>query len=245
MLTPDLLALMSLALVAGAVSFTSPCALPLLPGYVAFVSGLGAGDAAEARRLRPVLVGSGLFVAGFTAVFTALGATASALGLLLVQNLRTINVVSGAVVVVMGLLTTGVLRLPALERQRRVDLGRLGRGPRGAPVLGAAFAFGWTPCVGPVLASILATAAGTGTVARGTALLVAYSAGLGIPFVLVAIAVARGRAGVPWLRRHSRHIEVIGGLLLVLMGVLLMTGGWTRVMSAVLRYYARLGWPPI
>lgn len=246
MLTPDLVALLSLALVAGAVSFTSPCALPLLPGYVGYVSGLAApAEDGQPPARRPVVVGSALFVAGFTVVFTALGATASGVSLLLLQNLRAINVVSGAVVVLMGLVTAGALRVGVLDRQYRVALTRVTRGPRGAVVLGGAFAFGWTPCVGPVLASILATAASTQSVSRGALLLVAYSIGLGLPFVAVAVAVAKGRAGVSWLRRHSRRIELVGGVVMVVMGVAIMTGGWTRAMSVVLRVYARVGWPPI
>lgn len=241
----DLLALAALALVAGFVSFTSPCALPLVPGFVSYVSGLSGaastGSTAPARR--PAVTGAALFVLGFTAVFTALGATASALGLLLAQNLRTINLVSGAFVVLMGLLTAGVLRVPVLQRQLRFDLARIGRGPRSAVALGAAFAFGWTPCVGPVLAAILSTAAGAGTAARGGILLVAYSLGLGVPFLLVAAGLGGGR--LRWLARHARVVELVGGALLVAMGLALMTGGWTRVMSGLLAYYARVGWPPL
>lgn len=249
----ELFALTSLALVAGVVSFTSPCTLPLLPGFVSYVSGLkgvpgtgattGGALATDARRR--VLVGSLLFLAGFTAVFTALGATSSALGFLLVRNLPTINVVGGAVIVLMGLSTAGLLRLPFLHRQVRTDLARWRPGPGGALPLGAAFAFGWTPCVGPVLASILATAAGTGTVGRGALLLLAYSFGLGVPFLLVARGVARGRGRMQWLQRNSRRIEIAGGILLVGMGIAMMTGGWTILMSRMLGTYARLGWPPI
>ena len=249
----EFFALMSLALVAGVVSFTSPCTLPLLPGFVSYVSGMAGGSdvaavpdgalAAPARRR--VLAGSLLFLAGFAAVFTALGATSSALGFLLVRNLQTINVVGGAFVVLMGLATAGLVRVPFLQRELRSDLGRWRPGPGGALPLGAAFAFGWTPCVGPVLASILATAAGTATIGRGALLLFAYSMGLGLPFLLLARAMARGGGRWGWLRRHSRRIEVVGGVLLVGMGVAMMTGGWTVLMSRVLAFYARLGWPPI
>lgn len=249
----ELFALMSLALVAGVVSFTSPCTLPLLPGFVSYVSGLsgnpgpttaGGGPLAAPARRR-VLAGSLLFLTGFAAVFTALGATSSALGFLLVRNLQTINLVGGAFVVLMGLATTGLLRLPFLHREFRTDLRRWQPGPGGALPLGAAFAFGWTPCVGPVLASILTTAAGTATVGRGALLLLAYSLGLGLPFLLLARGMARGGGRLGWLRRHSRRIEVAGGILLVGMGVAMMTGGWTVLMSRMLAFYARLGWPPI
>lgn len=236
-------------MVAGVLSFTSPCALPLLPGYVSYVSGLsdplGGGATLPSRARRRVLAGASLFVLGFSAVFTALGASATALGLLLVQNLRVINIVGGAVIVMMGLVTAGVLRLPLLHRELRLGLSRFGRGPAGALPLGAAFAFGWTPCVGPVLASILATAAGTTTVARGAVLLLAYSLGLGVPFMLLAVGLARGRTRPGWLRRNARRIEIAGGTLLAVMGVAIMTGGWTELMSRMLATYARLGWPPV
>ena len=248
----ELFALMSLALVAGVVSFTSPCTLPLLPGFVSYVSGLsGAGTVAgssgrlDAPARRRVLAGSLLFLVGFSAVFTALGATSSAVGFLLVRNLPTINVVGGGFVVLMGLATAGLVRLPFLHRELRTDLRRWQPGPGGALPLGAAFAFGWTPCVGPVLASILATAAGTATVGRGALLLLAYSLGLGLPFLLLARGMARGGGRLGWLRRHSRRIEIAGGVLLVAMGVAMMTGGWTVLMSRMLAFYARLGWPPI
>lgn len=245
----ELFALASLALVAGVVSFTSPCTLPLLPGYVSYVSGLSsptpAGQRLPSGARRRVLLGASLFVAGFSIVFTALGATSSALGLLLAQNLRTINLVGGALIIVMGLAMTGLIKVPMLRRELRFDLGRVGRGPGGALPLGAAFAFGWTPCVGPVLASILTTAASTATVTRGALLLLAYSLGLGLPFLLLAAGLARGRDRTTWLRRHARRIEIIGGLVLVAMGIVMMTGGWTVLMSRMLAFYAQLGWPPI
>lgn len=230
-------------------SFTSPCTLPLLPGYVSYVSNLshpsdlgGVGLTMLRRRVRS---GALLFTVGFSAVFTALGATSSALGLLLVQNQRLLNVGAGAFIIVMGLAMTGLITVPLLDRQLRPDLSRVTRGPAGALPLGAAFAFGWTPCVGPVLASILATAAGTATVVEGAVLLLTYSLGLAVPFLLVAHSFARGGGGTRWLQRHSRRIEIGGGLLLVVMGVAVLTGGWTVVMSRVLAAYARLGWPPI
>ena len=250
----DLLPLAFLSLVAGVVSFTSPCALPLLPGYVSYVSNLAppvgvpaavTGGAPPAPPRDRVLAGSLLFVLGFTVVFTALGATASGLALLLAQHRATINLVGGAFIIAMGLATAGALRLPWLHRQVRMDLSRIGRGPGSALTLGAAFAFGWTPCVGPVLAAILTTAAGSGTVARGALLLLVYSLGLGIPFLLVALGVRGGRLRLNWLRRNSRRIEIFGGVLLVAMGIGIATGSWTRLMSGMLAFYAQFGWPPI
>lgn len=233
----------SLALVAGVVSFTAPCTLPLLPGYVSFVSGLDARGSTRARSR--VLAGALLFVAGFTVVFVALGLTATALGLLLAQQARVLDIVGGAVITVMGLLTAGVLRVPALQRTWRRDLSSMGTGPAGAFPLGSAFAFGWTPCIGPVLAAVLAMAASTASLTEGALMLTAYSLGLGLPFVGIAVAVSRGGGRWSWLRRNGRRIEVVGGIMLAVMGVAVMTGQWTKVMSSMLSLYSRIGWPPI
>ena len=246
----QLAALMSLAMVAGAVSFSSPCVLPLLPGYVSYVSGLALGPANDAASVRTaarrrVRVGSGLFVAGFATVFTLLGATASALGFLLRQNLRIIAMIGGSAVVLLGLAMTRLGRFAGLRREIRFDLSRAGRGPVGAFSLGAVFAFGWTPCVGPVLATVLAAAASTADPGRGIMLLLAYSFGLGLPFLFLADGVARGRNRFAWLRRHTRHVEIAGGIALVVTGALMVTGSWTVLMGRLLAFYARLGWPPI
>lgn len=236
----ELFALTSLALVAGVISFTSPCTLPLLPGYVSYVAGLD-----EHGGGRHVWLGATLFIAGFTVVFTALGASASAVGQLLGAQGVWLDRVSGGLIVVMGLLLVGVVRLPWLMREGRMDLARIGRGPAGAAPLGAAFALGWTPCIGPALASILALSAGRTTVGRGALLLFVYSVGMGLPFLAVAAGVKRGQQRLGWVRRHSRAIEVCGGVVLVVMGVLVLTGAWTVLMSGALSWYAKLGWPPI
>lgn len=244
----ELFALASLALVAGLVSFTAPCTLPLLPGYVAYISGIGpesSRNSPPGSSSRRTILGASLFVTGFTLVFVALGVTASGLGLLLAQNARLLEVLGGAFILVMGLVTAGALRIPLLQRQLRMDLSRIGTGPRSAFPLGAAFAFGWTPCVGPVLAAVLVTAAGTATMLQGATLLAAYSLGLGLPFLGLAVAVSRGRGRMVWLRRHSRSIEVAGGVMLAVMGVAVMSGLWTTAMSWMLALYARIGWPPI
>lgn len=240
---PELLALAALALIAGVVSFTSPCTVPLLPGYVSYVSGLR--DHQDAPRLRPAMLGSLLFVAGFTVVFAALGATASGLGWLLASRALLLERVAGTVIIVMGISLTGIVRIPGFARTVRVDPARVARGPAGAFPLGMAFAAGWTPCIGPVLAGILAVAATESSLTRGVALLVVYSLGLGLPFVWVAYAVARGHDRLGWLRRHGHTIQGVGGWLLVVMGVAMVTGGWTLLMSRALAWFARLGWPPI
>ncbi|GAB3685412.1 cytochrome c biogenesis protein CcdA [Saccharopolyspora sp. ID03-671] len=243
----ELFALMSLAVVAGVVSFSSPCTLPLLPGYVSYVAGLSSDEAQQRpkRDRRRTVSGALLFTLGFSAVFTALGATASALGSLLSRHARALEIAAGGLIVLMALMMIGLVRIGWLQRQLRTDLTRFGRGPAAALPLGAAFAFSWTPCVGPVLASILAAAAGTATITKGVALLVAYSAGLGAPFILLAIGIARGKGRLAWLRRNTRRIEIAGGILLAAMGIAVMTGGWTALMSGVLGLYSRLGWPPI
>lgn len=254
--------MLSLALLAGLISFTSPCTLPLLPGYVAYISGLPPGPAPRPDRAgadsagreavavavlsrRRALSAALLFILGFTTVFVSLGATSSALGFLLVRHLRTLQTAAGILIIAMGLVTAGLLKLPLLMRQRRRDLSGVRRGPAGAAALGASFAFGWTPCVGPVLASILATAATSGAAGAGAVLLAAYSLGLGLPFLLVAAGVARGQHRLGWLRRHGRHIEIAGGILLIVMGIAMLTGGWTTLMSRMLAAYARVGWPPL
>lgn len=238
----EIVALGALAFVAGVVSFTSPCTLPLLPGYVSYVSGLDDPATGSRRRLWR---GSGLFVAGFAMTFTAMGASASALGWFLASRAGVLDVVAGALIVTMGLVLVGVVRLPWLQRERRFDLGRIARGPSGAMPLGVAFALGWTPCIGPVLAAILATAATGPSVGRGALLLLLYSLGLALPFLYLAHAVSRGRGRLDWLRRHARRIEIGGGVLLVAMGIAVATGGWTVLMSRMLGWYARFGWPPI
>ena len=241
----ELVTLAALALVAGVVSFTAPCTLPLLPGYVSYVSGLE-GSAGHRNGARSgVGLGPWLFVAGFAVTFTMLGATASALGFLLASNARVVDAIAGAIVAVMGLVLLGVFRMPWLQREWRLPLHRIARGPGGALPLGVAFALGWTPCIGPVLAGILTTAATRTSVAEGAFLLFVYAFGLGLPFLWLARQVRKGRDRLGWLRRNARRLEIIGGLVLVSMGVALATGAWTVLMSRMLSWYAEFGWPPI
>ena len=231
----------ALAFVAGLISFSSPCCLPLMPGYVSYVSGVATtGPTAILVRSR-----TSLFVAGFVVTFMLMGAAASGLGSLILFHRLIFMRIAGVFVIVMGLATMRILRVPILYRERRLDLSRVQSGPAGAMPLGMAFAIGWTPCIGPVLAAILAAAATVDGAWRGAALLFVYSLGLGVPFLLLAFAVARTGKLFVWLRRHGRAIGLVGGGVLILMGVLMITGQWVRLFTPLLRVFARRGWPPV
>ncbi|MDA8392495.1 MAG: sulfite exporter TauE/SafE family protein [Actinomycetota bacterium] len=234
-----------LAVVAGILSFSSPCALPLIPSYLSYVSGLPISEL-DHRQATPLVLRSSLaFVGGFTVVFTALGASATLVGSLLLRNLPVILDVAGVFIIVLGLASAGLLRVPFLARERRFDLSRVPKGPKGAFPLGMAFAFGWTPCIGPVLATVLAVASATNTVLDGAVLLALYSLGLGLPFLALAVGFSRARTSLSWLRRHGRAIEVAGGLLLVAVGVMFVTGEWKSLFIPLQARFARLGWPPL
>lgn len=233
------------AVVAGLLSITSPCALPLIPGYVSYVSALPVTAPVDGRSRRVVLSSSLLFVAGFSFVFTALGVTASALGATLLRQLPLLTRAGGVLIIITGLAALGVLRVPWLSRERRFDLARVRPGPLGAFPLGMAFAFGWTPCVGPVLATILAMAASSGSVITGGMLLLLYSLGLGVPFLLIAVGYERLSGSVAWFRRHGRGVERAGGVLMIAVGAAFITGAWDRIFLPAQTWFARFGWPPI
>ncbi len=239
------LALPFLAVIAGFVSISSPCALPLIPGYVSYITALPAAELGSKRAKRTALRASLLFVAGFTVVFTALGAGFALIGSILLRNADTITRIAGLGIIAMGAAMIGWLRLPGFSRERRFDLRRVARGPGSAFPLGMAFGFGWTPCIGPILGTILAVAGATQTAGWGAVLLLLYSLGLGIPFVLVAVWFHRARSTLAWLRRNGRRIEVIGGTMLIAVGVLFTTGIWRSIFIPLQRTFARLGWPPI
>lgn len=235
----------ALAFVAGMLAFTSPCCLPLMPGYVSYVSGV-AHDAGGQVAVRRRVAGTALlFVLGFATVFTLLGAGASVAGTFLLRNRIVLTRLAGIFVVAMGLAAMGVLRLGFLYRERRLDLRAIRPGPTGAIPLGMAFALGWTPCIGPVLAGILTAAASVGSAVRGAMLLFTFSVGMGVPFVLLAFGYARSLRAFEWLRRHGRGVELAGGLVLVAIGVLMVTGTWIQMFSPLVRLFAELRWPPI
>lgn len=241
----DAVTLPLLAFAAGMLSFSSPCCLPLLPSYLSYVSGLPVSEIGDRDARRLTVRTALLFVAGFTLVFTLLGMGATLLGSVLFANQRVLVRAFGVVIIVLGLANLGVLRVPVLSREGRLFLGRVPRGPAWAFPLGMAFAFGWAPCIGPVLATILTTAAVTGTVAQGGALLAVYSLGLGLPFIGLALAFRRAQRSLAWLKRHGRGVERVGGALLLGVGVLFVTGRWQLFFLPLQRKFAELGWPPI
>lgn len=235
----------AIAFLAGVVSFSSPCCLPLMPGYVAYVSGV-AGSATTLSVSRARTMGASImFVAGFASVFTLLGAAATSVGSILLSHRTALSQLSGVVVVLLGLVTLGLVRVPFLFREVRFDLARVKPGPAGALPLGMAFAIGWTPCIGPVLAAILTAAASAQLPLRGAALLLTYSLGLGIPFLLLAAGTVQANRFSGWLRRHGQVVERVGGTLLIAMGLLMITGVWQRMLAPVVRTLTKSGWPPL
>jgi cytochrome c-type biogenesis protein len=210
---------------AGIISFLSPCVLPMVPSYLSMMSGVSAADVAVATKpdQRRLLRSTLLFVAGFTLVFAVLEAAASGLGETVRAHQVVLDRVAGVVIIVMGLAFAGVVRPLWLVRERRVQVMPSRLGEWGAPVMGMAFAFGWTPCIGPALASVLALAADSHTLGRGEAMLVAYSLGLGVPFVLAGVAFGRLTGVFTFVKVHTRIINLISGLVLAALGVLLLT----------------------
>lgn len=212
---------------AGVVSFLSPCVLPLVPGYVSYVAGGSlAREEHESKRMRrwAALWLSFCFVAGFSTVFVTLGAGASWLGQLLLRYRYEANILGGAIVIVFGLFMIGALNLPWLQRDLRFHVEVKGARPMGAYLVGLAFAFGWTPCIGPVLAGILAIGAATTTVESGVGLLAAYSLGLGIPFMVTAVFTEALLARLKSLRKAGRWLQVGAGAGMILMGLAMITG---------------------
>ena len=215
------------AFAAGLISFISPCVLPLVPPYLCYIAGITYGDLVQADEQvhRKVMVRSIAFVTGFAVIFIALGAIATAFGRLVSENAQILSTIAGCLIILFGLHFLGWLRIPLLYRQAKFDGPSGGGGVLGAFLLGLAFAFGWTPCVGPILATILFMAGGEDSLASGIALLAAYAAGIGMPFILAAVFVSRFLAVSAKLWRHMATIEKVAGALLVITGILLLTGG--------------------
>jgi cytochrome c-type biogenesis protein len=221
------------AFAAGFLSFTSPCVLPLVPGYLSYVSGVGVDELGT--HPRRVTVTTAWFVAGFSAMFVALGAGAAWFGSTLIEHRRSLEIVAGTFIVFAGLVFAGI-RLPiTLLRELRLPWPRIG-GPIAPVLAGVAFAIGWTPCVGPTLAAILALSAGGASPAQGAVLLAVYSLGLGVPFLVFGLAFTRTLTLVQVLRRHWRVVNVASGVLLVGFGLLLATGELTEITSRLSRF---------
>ncbi|MBN9633359.1 cytochrome c biogenesis protein CcdA [Leifsonia sp. TF02-11] len=225
----QLLLALPIALLAGLVSFASPCVLPLVPGYLAYVGGMS--DPGAKRDRSRVLLGVALFVLGFAVVFVAYGAAFGALGLWLVRWQEVVIRVLGVLVILMGLVFIG--QFSFLQRTIK-PTWRPATGLIGAPLLGIVFGLGWTPCIGPTLAAISALSVGSGSPWRGALLGLFYCIGLGIPFLLVALGFDWVAGSVAFLKRHIRVINIIGGALLVVIGILMATGLWTAIMSQFL-----------
>ncbi|MGA9252857.1 MAG: cytochrome c biogenesis protein CcdA [Roseobacter sp.] len=224
----SLLPAMLVALLAGIVSFLSPCVLPIVPPYLAYMSGVSLNEmSGEQAARRRAIIAALFFVMGLSTVFLILGFTASAFGAFFLQNQILFARISGIVIIVFGLHFLGVFRIPFLDREARMDAGDKGGSSFGAYVLGLAFAFGWTPCIGPQLGAILSLAASEASIARGTFLLGVYAAGLGIPFLLAAMFITRAMGVMNRLKKHMSMIERVMGGLLLLVGIAMVTGAFT------------------
>jgi len=247
-----LLVAMGVAALVGLIGFASPCVLPLVPGYLAYVAGLAGAESAPSadisspaggtrtltRARRRVVVGALLFVLGFTAVFVSFGALFGGLGRLLLEHQTLINRVLGVVTIVLGLVFLG--RIRGAQREFRLP-GRPAAGLAGAPLLGVVFGLGWTPCLGPTLGAVQTLAVSEGSALRGAILGLAYCLGLGVPFVLIALGLRSALAASAFVRRHAGTVMRIGGVLLIVLGVLLVTGAWESLMVTLRAWLGSTG----
>jgi len=215
------------AFAAGVVSFLSPCVLPLIPGYISFISGVTLqdlkSDQLEAAQVRRAFISSVWFVLGFSAVFVALGASATAIGSLLIQQNALFRIAAGVIIIGLGVHLVGIVRIPFLQVEKKFEVQRRPIHLMGAFLIGAAFAFGWTPCIGPILAGILALAASQDTVGQGMLLLGVYSLGLGIPFLMTSLGIQAFFRFFLKFKKYLRMVEIFSGLLLVAIGILIIT----------------------
>ncbi len=221
------------AISAGVISFLSPCILPLIPSYVAFITGISLEELSQEENLRQVrikvIANSLMFILGFSLVFIALGASATFVGKFLARNIRWFEIIGGVLVIFLGLHFVGILRLKFLDREKKIHLKKKPLGYLGTCLVGIAFGAGWTPCVGPILGAILTMAATTQNILKGIVLLTFYSAGLGLPFFLSAIILHKFFEYFKTIRKYFRIISITGGVLLIIVGILLISGYFSSI----------------
>jgi len=223
------------AFTAGLISFLSPCILPMIPSYLAFITGISLEELSQDQNLKKVrksvITNSLFFILGFSILFIAMGASATFIGKFLAKNIRWFEIIGGSLVVILGLHFAGLFKLKFLEREKKIHLDKKPLGLLGTVLVGMAFGAGWTPCVGPILGSILTMAAATQDVAKGIILLISYSVGLGIPFLLTGLLIHKFFEYFKTIRKYFRVITLVGGILLVIIGLLLITGYFTTISS--------------
>jgi cytochrome c-type biogenesis protein len=219
----------------GVVSFISPCILPLIPSYVSYITGVSYDELVDAasrkKNVNLTLLHSLVFVAGFTVVFVLLGATVSLAGQLLIEYLKVVRIAGGVLMIVLGLFVADIIPIPFLQQDAKLHLKTRPAGFVGTFLIGIVFAAGWTPCTGPFLSSVLMQAAQAETMGRGMVLLAFYSLGIGVPFILSAVAIGAFLSFFDRIRRHYRAVKVVSGAVLIIMGVLLITDKWTVLTS--------------
>ncbi len=224
-----------LSLAMGLISFASPCILPLIPSYVSYITGISfddlVGPDTRRKHMRSTLLHALVFVAGFTVIFVILGATASLIGQLMIQYLAAVRVAGGILLILLGLFVSDVIPIPFLQRDAKVHLKGRPAGLVGTFLVGVVFAAGWTPCTGPFLAAVLMQAAQSETMSTGMVFLGFYSLGIGIPFILSAVAISAFLSSFSRLKNHFRIIKIASGVILVIMGLLLLTDKWTLLTS--------------
>ncbi len=223
------------AFTAGLISFLSPCILPMIPSYLAFITGISLEELSQDQNLKKVrksvITNSLFFILGFSILFIAMGASATFIGKFLAKNIRWFEIIGGSLVVILGLHFAGLFKIKFLEREKKIHLDKKPLGIIGTVLVGMAFGAGWTPCVGPILGSILTMAAATQNVAKGIILLISYSVGLGIPFLLTGLLIHKFFEYFKTIRKYFRVITLVGGILLVIIGLLLITGYFTTISS--------------
>ncbi|GLQ34084.1 cytochrome C biogenesis protein CcdA [Amylibacter marinus] len=219
---------MFVALLAGVISFLSPCVLPIVPPYLAYMGGISMQDmTGRLSARRATIIASIFFALGLSTVFILLGLAASALGQVFLQNQDWFARIAGGVIILFGLHFVGILRIPFLYKEARLDAGDKGGSAFGAYILGLAFAFGWTPCIGPILGTILSVAAQEDTIARGGLLMATYAIGLGLPFIIAAVFINRAMGVMNRFKKHMRKVEIAMGVLLICIGLALVTGAFS------------------